>query len=100
MCYRHVKPAIDDKANKYKMASLMELVIVQKQALIHPSDNIIKNRELNAIFGMTAAFSMINCMITEANKDFFCDTLNAGLNTRIDQVCEDHKLWLKTKELK
>ncbi len=96
-CYAFIKPTVKDKINKYKMASLMELLIVKEQVLIHPDEN--KNREVNAIFGMMAAFSLIECMIQDATKSLFSNTHNAVVNKRIDQMLEDHQKWLETKYL-
>lgn len=101
ICQEYIKPVIKEKINKYKMASLMKLLIVKEQILIHPKeeDGGILTRTLNAELGMTASFSLINCMISEATKDFYFDTINASINHQVQKILEDHKLWLITKNL-
>ena len=59
----------------------------------------IKNRELNALFGMTAALSLINCMIHNAGQEFFFNTANVAINEKVQKMLDDHNLWLQTKKL-
>lgn len=100
LCYTYVKPVIKDKTNRFKMASLMELIIVKEQVLFFSDDNNEENRrKLNAFFGMTAAFSLINCMISDATQEFFCNTINAEVNKKVHGMLEDHQQWLETKPL-
>ncbi len=81
------------------MASLSEFTIVKIQVLNITTYNEKQNRELNAYFGMTAAFSLIDCMISETNKEPFCITLNNAINNRLQQILDDHKLCLETKDV-
>jgi hypothetical protein len=99
LCYKYVKPFIEDKANRYKMASIMELIIVNKQVLRHPSGQIEEHRRANAIFGQTAALSLINCMISHTDQEFFCNTINESVNVRIRQMLDNHREWLQSKNL-
>lgn len=99
MCYAHFKPAVEDKTNKFKMASLMELIIVKEQVLFHPQFDEPKNRELNADFGLIAAFSLIDCMISHSTQEVFCNTLNNPFNAKIDSIIDGHRTWLMTKKL-
>jgi hypothetical protein len=99
MCYAHVKPAVEDKTNKFKMASLMELIIVQEQVLFHPDFDEQKTRELNADFGIVAAFSLIDCMISHSTQEVFCNTVNNPFNDKIDSIIDGHRTWLITKQL-
>jgi hypothetical protein len=94
-----VKPFIEDKANRYKMASIMELIIVNEQVLRHPSGQIEEHRRANAIFGQTAALSLINCMISRTDQEFFCNTINESVNVRIRQMLDNHREWLQSKNL-
>ncbi len=99
LCYGYIKPVISNNTNRFKMASLMELVIVQQQVLRSDSYSKMQNRELNALFGMTAALSLINCMITNAKQEILSNTNNTEVDVRVDKILKDHLLWLKTKEL-
>lgn len=101
ICYREVKPLILDKVNRYKMASLMELLIVKLQILNHPESetNVLLNRELNAKFAMSVGFCLIECMIVNVKRTFHFDSSNMGVNDRVKKVLDDHELWLKTKNL-
>ena len=99
LCYEYIKPIICNNTNRFKMASLMELVIVQQQVLRSDSYSKIQNRELNALFGMTAALSLINCMITNAKQEILSNTNNTAIDARVVKILNDHQLWLKTKEL-
>jgi hypothetical protein len=103
MCYLHIKPVVEDKINRFKMASLMELIIVKEQVLIHPQstpqDDTL-NRELNADFAIGAALSMISCMISGADQEIVTDTVNCEVNLRIENILKDHSVWLKTKPVK
>lgn len=101
LAYSKLKPLVDERINCYKMGSLMELLIVKEQVLNHPDSetNPHLNRELNALFGMTAAFSLINCMINKADKEFYFDTINNYVDREVEKVLKDHRCWLETKEL-
>ena len=79
----------------------MELIIVKEQVLKHPESEKRPhvNRELNSLFGMTASFSLINCMITKANTEFYFDTTNNYVDREVEKVLIDHRCWLETKEL-
>lgn len=99
MCYAHFKPAVEDKTNKFKMASLMELIIVQEQVLFHPDFDEQQTRELNADFGIVAAFSLIDCMISHSTQEVFCNTANNPFNDKIDRIIDGHRTWLITKQL-
>ena len=35
LCYKYIKPSVVENANRFKMASLMELLIIQEQIMIH-----------------------------------------------------------------
>jgi len=100
--YRHVRPVIDDNEMRFKMASVLELLIVQEQVLSIPKADLLRNRELNALFGMTAALSLIECMIpasATSNDFFFPSTNNAAINNKIDQMMKHHGTWLETRHL-
>jgi hypothetical protein len=102
ICYTHVKPVVDDKINVFKMASIMELLIVKEQVLHHPEsteEDDTKNRQLNADFAMGAALSMISCMITNASQEIIPVTVNSSVNISIQERLEDHAVWLRTKPL-
>ncbi|MCW3084490.1 MAG: hypothetical protein JWP12_1856 [Bacteroidetes bacterium] len=96
--YKDVKPAVNNKANRFKMASLMELVIIKTQLLICPGDEA-ENKKLNALFAMNAALSLIDCMINNAEQEFFCDTKNTAVDKEIEKILDDHRLWLETKQV-
>lgn len=101
ICYQEVKPLVNDKANRYKMASLMGLLIVKHQILIHPDsgDNPRLNRSLNAKFAMAVGFSIIDCMIVSVKTAYHFDTSNVAVNESVKKVIDDHELWLTTKNL-
>lgn len=99
MCFTHIKPVIEDRTRRFKMASLMELIIVKEQIFKSEYFDDSKNRELNAQFGMIAALSMINSLIYEGRDGFFCSTMSASVDEKIKNILEDHKLWLRTKNL-
>lgn len=99
--YSKIKPLVEERINCYKMGSIMELLIVKEQFLKHPDskNNPSIDREVNALFGMTASFSMINCMISKADKEFYFDTLNHCLDVEVEKILSDHRQWLETKKL-
>ena len=101
MVHMKVKPLVDERINCYKMGALMELLIVKEQVLIHPESETDShlNKTVNALFGMTASFSLINCMITTATKEFHFDSLNHQIDLRVKSILDNHKKWLETKEL-
>ena len=94
-----VKPVLNNKANRFKMASLMELVIIKYQLLIHPSCDETENKRLNSLFAMNAGLSLVDCMINNAGQEFFCDTKNAIVDKKVEKILDDHRLWLETKDL-
>jgi len=97
LIYNHVKPSVSARTNRYKMASVMELIIVKEQVLSIDSATEADEKKVNAIFGMMAALSLINCMISDAGQEFFCDTLNASVDAKVHRMLDDHQLWLETK---
>lgn len=99
--YDEIKPLIRDKVNKCKMASLMELIIVQTQPFELPleHDGFKNAREVNSEFAMSAAFSLIDCMINDASQEFFFDCGHLGIETAVNKLLEDHKLWLSVKNV-
>lgn len=95
MCYKYTKPSVHEKVNRYKMGSLMELLIIKEQIMIHPNSE--KNQELNAIVGMSAAFSIINSMIQhDQSEGFYLDTRNVSIDDRIKIILINHRIWLET----
>jgi hypothetical protein len=96
---KDIKPVLNNKANRFKMASLIELVIVKYQLLIHPSGDEMENRNLNSLFAMNAGLSLIDCMINNAGQEFFCNTQNAIVDKKVEKILDDHRVWLQTKEL-
>lgn len=97
MCYEHVKPVIEDRANRYKMASIMELIIVDKQVLKCDTYNENENKALNADFAMGSALSLISCMINKPEDLCFFNTDNATVNENGDRIIKNHKTWLISK---
>lgn len=99
ICFAHVKPVIQEKTNRFKMGSLMELVIVKTQGLIPSGDDVTEKRRLNAIFGITAALSLINSMVRANGGEIVFTTQNAAIDKKLEDLFDDHKLWLSTKSL-
>ncbi|PHR32426.1 MAG: hypothetical protein COA38_06570 [Fluviicola sp.] len=95
LCYKHIKPSVEEKINKFKMASVMELLIIQEQIFITEDES--KRRRTNAIAGMSAAFSLINSMIHHDEEDlFYIDTKNIGVDARLKTILKNHVIWLET----
>lgn len=95
MCYKHIKPSVKERVNRYKMGSLMELLIIKEQIMLHPNPE--KNQELNAIVGMSAAFSLINSMIKHDQEEgFYLDTRNVAIDDRLKTILINHRTWLET----
>jgi hypothetical protein len=100
MLYTHIKPSIEANSSRYKMASILELVIVKEQMLSVPnSEDRVLKREINAKFGIYAALSLINCMKDANTLGILVDSKNAGVDEKIEQLIYDHETWLKTKPL-
>jgi hypothetical protein len=98
-CYTYIKPAVEDKINRFKMASVMELLVVMEQVLVHPDEDESLDRQVNAEFGITAALSLINCMIANAKKEFCFDCHNVSINEKATEILDNHIYWLMAKDL-
>lgn len=79
----------------------MELLIVKEQPLFYPEaeEDEKLNRTINAKFAITAALSLISCMISDATKEFAFSCVNVNVEERVTQLIEDHVLWLEIKNL-
>lgn len=97
LCHKYIKPVVDERINRYKMASLLELIIVKEQVLTLETKDEFSNRMLNAQFGTSAAFSLLNCMISDATNQLIFDTNNVGINDRVELIIDDHLTWLTSK---
>ncbi|MDG1331545.1 MAG: hypothetical protein P8P74_04400 [Crocinitomicaceae bacterium] len=98
LCYEHIKPSVEEKINKFKMASVMELLIIQEQ--IFRTEDATLQRRANAIAGMSAAFSLINSMIYhDEDEGFYIDTRNIAVDDRLKTILKNHVLWLETNGL-
>lgn len=94
LCYIYIKPSVTANANRYKMASLMELLIVKQQIMTHPDS--FERQEINAIAGMCAAFSLINSMIRHDKEEiFYVDTRNKSVDDRMLEILHNHRVWLE-----
>lgn len=99
--YAHLKPTVAERINRYKMASVMELLIVKEQIFYIDGAEEAENRELNAFIGMMSAISIVNSMIffESSERRFIADTINVEINNNIEISLENHYRWLKSKEL-
>ena len=94
LCYIYLKPSVNDNVNSFKMGSLMELLIVKEQIIIHPDPN--EQRRANAIGGMSAAFSLIDSMVYHDKEDiFYVNTKNNLVDESMKEILKNHIIWLE-----
>jgi len=100
--FKHIKPTVRKRINRYKMCSVHELVTIKHQIIEHSDPKT--RRKLNAEFALYSGQSLINSMISHDKDDehgFYIDSaqINTAVERNIKRLLRNHRRWLRIKTL-